>query len=67
MMFAFLVGKEELVEVRFYDDWRWDDYQSGQGYVSTLPCYGEPKEKNPIGFLWKYEEKKVIDVSTRLS
>ena len=61
-IFARLVGKEALVEVRFYDDWKWDDYQGGTGYVSTLPGYDD-SPKNPIGFLYELNkpEKLLVD------
>ena len=65
MIYVKLVGVEVPVEVRFYDDWRWDDYQGGFGYVSTLPGIDE-SPKNPIGFIWnkEKEEEKIIHVYT---
>jgi len=55
MIFVSLVGKEEHVEVRFYNDWNWGDYLGGQGYVSTLPGI-DIIQKNPIGFIWNKED-----------
>ena len=51
-----------LVEVRFYDDWKWDDYQGGFGYVSTLPGIDDTP-KNPIGFIWNKEKEKDIIIN----
>ena len=47
------------MEVRFYDDWTWDEYLGGSGYASTLPIQDDTP-KNPIGFIWNKEEPAVI-------
>lgn len=62
MISAKLVVEEVLVEVRFYDDWKWDDYQGGFGYVSTLPGIDDTP-KNPIGFIWNKEKEKDIIIN----
>ena len=46
------------MEVRFYNDWNWNDYQGGSGYVSTLPNTDDTP-KNPIGFIWEPQEKVI--------
>ena len=46
------------MEVRFYNDWNWNDYQGGSGYVSTLPNTDDTP-KNPIGFIWVPQEKVI--------
>jgi len=62
MIFVNLVEKEVHVEVRFYDDWTWDDYLGGSGYVSTLPTQDDTP-KNPIGFIWdKPKTSSLIEV-----
>jgi hypothetical protein len=53
------------MEVRFYDDWGWDECGSGQGYCSTLPGI-EEKKQNPIGFIWPKEETKIIRIETNV-
>jgi len=60
MIFAVLVEKEERVEVKFYDQMIYEnEYQTGQGYVSTLPGSTDVKQ-NPIGFHWKLETPTTI-------
>jgi len=64
MIYVILLTVGVHVEVRFYDDWDWGDYQGGQGYISTLD-QRDDSPKNPIGFIWE-QPKALITKETNV-